>query len=97
MVISEGEHWLVETKGREHIDVANKDRAAKLWVENATRLTGTAWDYIEVPQKEYEKLQADEFADLAVFVRQNLFVDILTLEIRIPSIFVSSQGDGFSI
>ena len=57
----------METKGREDIDVANKDRAAILWCENATRLTGVDWQYVKVPQKEFEKLQADEFGDLLVF------------------------------
>jgi type III restriction enzyme len=63
---------LIETKGREDVDVANKDRAATLWCENATRLTGEGWEYIKVPQKEFEKLQADEFADLVVFAQQPL-------------------------
>lgn len=65
----DGCHYLIETKGREDIDVANKDRAANLWCENATRLTGDQWRYVKVPQKEYEKLQADEFADLHVFIQ----------------------------
>jgi len=67
-VTTHGAQWLVETKGREDVDVANKDRAAILWCENATRLTGTNWEYLKVPQKEFEKLQADEFADLAVLL-----------------------------
>jgi type III restriction enzyme len=66
-VTTEGNHYLVETKGREDVDVANKDRAATLWCENATRLTGIAWEYIKVPQKEFEKLQPDQFGDLLVF------------------------------
>ena len=66
-VTESGIHYLVETKGREDVDVANKDRAATLWCENATRLTDREWHYIKVPQKEFEKLQPDEFADLAVF------------------------------
>ena len=66
-VTTDGKHYLVETKGREDVDVANKDRAAILWCENATRLTGISWRYIKVPQKEYEQLQPDEFADLAAF------------------------------
>jgi type III restriction enzyme len=66
-VLTDGTHRLVETKGREDVDVANKDRAAILWCENATRLTGTDWQYVKVPQKEYEKLRPDEFADLSVF------------------------------
>jgi type III restriction enzyme len=68
-VLTDGTHHLVETKGREDVDVANKDRSAILWCENATRLTGIDWQYVKVPQKEYEKLHPDEFADLAVFVQ----------------------------
>ena len=65
-VASNGVHYLIETKGREDVDVANKDRAATLWCENATRLTGQAWQYVKVPQKEYEKLHPDEFSDVLV-------------------------------
>jgi type III restriction enzyme len=68
-VLADGTHYLIETKGREDVDVANKDRAAMLWCENATRLTGTDWRYLKVPQKEYEKLRPDEFADLLVFAQ----------------------------
>ncbi len=70
VVNTEGAHYLVETKGREDVDVANKDRAARLWCENATRLTGTEWEYIKVRQNEYEQLQPDEFGDLIVFALQ---------------------------
>ncbi len=31
-----GVNYIVETKGREDLDVAHKDRAAILWCENAT-------------------------------------------------------------
>ena len=34
-------YWLIETKGREDIDVAYKDRAAVIWCEYATLLTLT--------------------------------------------------------
>ncbi len=66
-VMSNDTHYLIETKGREDVDVANKDRAAMLWCENATRLTGIHWQYIKVPQKEFEQLQPDEFADVLIF------------------------------
>jgi type III restriction enzyme len=56
----------VETKGREDIDVAHKDRAARIWCENATLLTGTHWEYLKVAQTEFDGLQATEFADLRV-------------------------------
>jgi len=63
-VTTDGIHHLVETKGRQDIDVKHKDRAAKLWCENATVLTGTEWVYRKVLQKEFEKLQPSDFEDL---------------------------------
>lgn len=67
VVTNDGKHYLAETKGREDVDVAGKDRAAILWCESASRLTGTHWEFVKVPQKEFEHLQPDEFSDLGVF------------------------------
>ena len=64
VVTAEGIHHLVETKGREDIDVRHKDRAAQLWCENATALTGTEWQYKKVLQKGFEELQPNDFEDL---------------------------------
>ena len=58
--------YVIETKGREDIDVAHKDRAAVLWCENATLLTGKTWRYIKVPQSEFESLQPHDFGDIVV-------------------------------
>ncbi len=63
-VTDEGTHWLIETKGAETVEVVHKDRAATLWCENATALTGTPWRYLKVPQKEFQKLQPGDFSDL---------------------------------
>ena len=63
-VTTDGIHHLIETKGREDIDVKHKDRAAQLWCENASLLTRTEWAYVIVHQKEFEKLHPDEFSDL---------------------------------
>ncbi len=63
-VTSDGVHHLIETKGREDLTVAPKNRAAVLWCENATQLTEVEWRYQIVHQKEYEQLHPDEFADL---------------------------------
>ncbi len=66
-ILSDGVHWLIETKGREDTDVIHKDRAASLWCENASRLGGQQWQYLKVPQAGFEKLLPTAFADLVVF------------------------------
>lgn len=66
VVLKDGAHYLVETKGREDLDVAHKDRAAQIWCENATLLTDTGWAYVKVPQREFERLEPSEFSDLTV-------------------------------
>jgi len=61
-----GMHYVIETKGREDIDVAHKDRAATIWCENATLLTDTTWAYVKVPQVEFGKLEPSVLADVAL-------------------------------
>jgi type III restriction enzyme len=61
-----GVHYLIETKGREDIDVAFKDRAATIWCENATLLTDTPWSYIKVPQLEWNMLQPATLDDVRI-------------------------------
>ncbi len=68
-VLSDGSHYLIETKGREDPDVSHKDRAARLWCENASRLTGTPWTYLKVLQSEFEKLLPTGFSDLLIFAQ----------------------------
>ncbi|MCC6445609.1 MAG: DEAD/DEAH box helicase family protein [Armatimonadetes bacterium] len=55
-VTSDGTRYLIETKGREDVDVAHKDRAARLWCDNAAHLTGLPWRYLKVSQLEYTRL-----------------------------------------
>lgn len=66
-ILADGSHRLIETKGREDPDVAHKDRAARLWCENATQLTTQGWKYLKVPQAGFDRLQPTSFADLMVF------------------------------
>ena len=70
--LTDGKRYIVETKGQEDVNVANKDRAAAIWCENASALTGETWAYLKVKQSEYSKLQADTFADLSVFGQADL-------------------------
>jgi type III restriction enzyme len=63
-VLSDGTSHLIETKGLEDVNVANKDRAAQVWCENATKLTGKPWSYLKVPQAEFTRLQPARFAEV---------------------------------
>ena len=66
-----GEHWLVETKGREDIDVRFKDRAARLWCENVSQLKNQIWIYVKVPEKEFDELKPAHSTDILVFLPIN--------------------------
>jgi hypothetical protein len=66
VLTNDGTNHIVETNGLEDVNVANKDRAAQLWCENTSRLTGKPWDYVNVLQTEYNNLQATLFSDLLV-------------------------------
>ncbi len=57
--LKDGTHWIVETKGREDIEVAMKDNAAQNWCATATELTGVQWNYLKVLQKEFEALRPE--------------------------------------
>ena len=66
VLTSDSTHYIVETKGMEDINVANKDRAAQLWCENATQLAKRPWAYVKVRQTENKKLQPTLFEDLLI-------------------------------
>ena len=72
VVDTNGVHYLVETKGREDIDVRNKDRSATMWAENATQLTSQEWQYVKVLQRDFEQLQPAMFADCAYMGRMQM-------------------------
>ncbi len=63
-VDQQGTRWLLESKGAETEDVAHKDAAATQWCENATKLSGTKWQYLKVPQKAFELLQPNRLHEL---------------------------------
>ena len=49
--------YLVETKGAETIDVELKDKRAKEWSEDASKLTDKPWKYIKVKQIIFDQNQ----------------------------------------
>jgi restriction endonuclease len=72
VLTGDGIHYIVETKGLEDTNVANKDRAAKLWSENTTQLTSKPWSYLKVLQTAYKQLQPTRFEDLFVLEPRKL-------------------------
>ena len=76
VVDTDGIYHLVETKGREDIEVRYKDQAACTWAEAATKLTGSEWRYLKVLQKDFEELTPTTFSDCAHFgvVHANQFL-----------------------
>lgn len=63
-ITEDNTNWIIETKGREDIEVKLKDNAAVNWCKVATELTEVTWQYIKVPQKEFEHLHPDSFEEL---------------------------------
>jgi type III restriction enzyme len=59
-----GTRWLLETKGAETGVVAHKDAAAAQWCANATQLIGKKWEYLKIPQKDFETLQPSRLEHL---------------------------------
>lgn len=73
-----GVHWLLETKGREDLDVQYKNTRAEKWCEDVSNLTGVKWQFQMIPQKQFEKLNPQNFTDLisALTAGGILFVEI---------------------
>jgi type III restriction enzyme len=59
---------IVETKGQEDLDVALKDRRARRWCQDATRLAGREWAYEKVPQKLFDTFDGDTVEGLRRFL-----------------------------
>lgn len=58
------ECWIVETKGREDIDVKYKDQRIKFWCEDATKLTKTKWSFKRIDQEDFEKYRFKSLKEL---------------------------------
>ncbi len=50
IVVCESENYIVETKGEESEEVKNKDKRAREWCEDASKLTGSKWTYLKIPE-----------------------------------------------
>ena len=63
-IADDGAKWIIETKGREDVEVKLKDNCAINWCRSATELTEESWSYLKVPQKEFEGLHPETFEEL---------------------------------
>lgn len=65
-----GTVWIIETKGREELDIPQKMARLKQWREDATTAeseeggNGTRYDFLYVDQSSFEKHQPKTLADL---------------------------------
>jgi len=59
---------IIETKGQEDLDVALKDRRARRWCEDATRLAGREWAYEKVGQKVFDAYTGEDLEGLRRFI-----------------------------
>lgn len=69
---TDGTVWIVETKGREEIDLPQKMERLKQWCADATAAegNGTAYGFVYVDQAGFEKHTPKTFADL-----ENAFIE----------------------
>jgi type III restriction enzyme len=58
-----GNYYLVETKGREDVDVPRKARAAVAWCESAST-KNCKWEYVYVPQGVFGRMTGNSFEAL---------------------------------
>jgi type III restriction enzyme len=66
--LTDGSCLIVETKGQEDIDVALKDRRARRWCEDATRLAGNEWAYEKVRQHVFDAYTGGDLDGLRRFI-----------------------------
>ncbi|MGI8554200.1 MAG: hypothetical protein ACR2PL_25945 [Dehalococcoidia bacterium] len=56
--LTNGDHWLVETKGLEDLEVARKDARAQIWCRDATELTADTanpqrWQHMKIMEETF--------------------------------------------
>jgi type III restriction enzyme len=75
-IANDNTNWIIETKGREDIEVKLKDNAAINWCKTASELTKEKWEYLKVPQKEFEQLRPNTFKELLTVLQPPTLFDI---------------------
>lgn len=67
--LTDGSHWIIETKSRKDIEVAMKDTAAQNWCGDSHNIEGVQWNYIKVLQKDFEGLGPGDFEELMAGIK----------------------------
>jgi len=71
---TDGKVWIIETKGREEIDVPQKMARLRQWCEDATEATkgdgGPSYHFVYVDQEGFQKHKPSSFAGLASVFRE---------------------------
>jgi len=71
VITDNNEHFIIEAKGREDIDVKYKDERIKLWCEDATKLTKNKWFFKRIDQKDFEKYSFKNLKELILTLESN--------------------------
>jgi len=66
VLTNKNEHFIVEAKGREDVDVEHKDKRIKLWCEDATNLTKSNWFFKRIDQENFKKYKLNSIKELAL-------------------------------
>ena len=59
---------VLETKGLEDVEVALKDRRARRWCGDASRLSGRSWSYHKVPQVAFDQFTGESVNSLCRYL-----------------------------
>ena len=64
IVSTEDTHFVLETKGREDVDVAFKDKRIVVWCEDASNITGKDWKFARINEEDFKKYHFDNLKEL---------------------------------
>lgn len=64
------EYFIIETKGREDVDVKYKDQRIKLWCQDATNLTNNKWIFKRINQEDFEKYNFKSIEELVSTLKE---------------------------
>jgi len=71
VVTRNNEFYLVETKGLVDIEVANKEKRAKQWCKDVSKITKQRWNYVRINQKLFDEYIYSSFEELVKSVKIN--------------------------